>query len=159
MQAALGVSLSLTSMLPAAFGGPAPMPGLPRVGIIDDDATVARLAADVCEALGTEARVYAATGPFLAALADDAPAAIILDWRLEREIGSAAFMAVRHRFPNLPVVCWTGFAAATLPAMVHHDPATRVVSKTDGTAALEAAIRWALAYEQEADDGRIQGPA
>ncbi len=71
------------------------------------------------------------------------PRAVVLDWRLEREVGAAAFMAIRHRFPLLPVVCWTA-SPDGLPTMIRHDPLTRVVGKGAGLAAFETALAWAL---------------
>lgn len=119
------------------------------IGVVEDDGELASLAVEVCVGMGATAAAYTATGPFLESIRDGAPRALVLDWRLEREVGSAALMAVRHRFPTLPVVCWTGFPAWALPAMVHCDPTTRVVSKADGAAALEAAIRWALEHDKK----------
>jgi len=124
----------------------------PLVGVVEDDPAVAALASDMCRALGASAALFSATGPFLAAFSADAPQAVILDWRLEREVGAAAFMAIRHRFPMLPVVCWTASPPEGLPAMIHGDPMTRVVDKAAGTVPFEAALAWALR------DGAIDGP-
>ncbi|HYM52519.1 MAG TPA: hypothetical protein VEW45_03425 [Candidatus Dormibacteraeota bacterium] len=53
----------------------------------------------------------------------------------------------RHRFPHLPVVCWTASQPEELPAMLHADPMTRVVDKAAGVPAFEAALGWALGVE------------
>jgi hypothetical protein len=77
------------------------------------------------------------------------PRLLILDWRFERELGAAVFMTVRHRFGDLPIVCWTATPASDLPTMVVDDPRVRIVPKSDGIDAFEAAVRWAAAAEEE----------
>jgi hypothetical protein len=42
------------------------------------------------------------------------------------------------------VVCWTASPAWNLPQMIREDPVARVVDKGAGTAAFEAAVRWAI---------------
>jgi DNA-binding NtrC family response regulator len=118
--------------------------GLPLIGVVEDDPTVAALAADLCRGMGANAVLFASPAPFLQALGDDPPRAVVLDWRLEREVSSAAFMAIRHRYPELPVVCWTATPREGLPVMIHHDPMTRIVDKALGMAAFENALSWAL---------------
>jgi CheY-like chemotaxis protein len=116
----------------------------PLVGVVEDDPTVAALAADVCRGMGVRAALFTSPTPFLRAFGDESPRAVVLDWRLEREVGAAAFMAIRHRFPAVAVVCWTASPPDSLPAMVHHDPMTRIVDKAAGLIAFEAALTWAL---------------
>jgi CheY-like chemotaxis protein len=115
----------------------------PSVGIVEDDPTVAGLALEMCRGLGADAALFPSATPFLQAFTHVPPRAVVLDWRLEREVGAAAFMAIRHRFPRLPVVCWTASPDA-LPTMIRHDPLTRVVPKSAGLAAFESALAWAL---------------
>ncbi|HEX2141107.1 MAG TPA: hypothetical protein VHK28_02365 [Candidatus Limnocylindria bacterium] len=112
--------------------------------MVEDDPAVAELAREMCVGMGQTAAIYAAPGAFLRDCEAGAPAAVVLDWRLEREVGSAAFMAIRHRFPELPVVCWTATPCDHLPDMVRDDPHTRVVDKADGAGAFEVALRWAV---------------
>jgi DNA-binding NtrC family response regulator len=119
----------------------------PLVGVVEDDPGVAALAADLCNGLGANASVFTSPTQFLRAFDAEAPRAVVLDWRLERAVGSPAFMAIRHRFPQLPVVCWTACPTDELPAMLHADPMTRVVDKAAGLAAFEAALTWALSAE------------
>jgi CheY-like chemotaxis protein len=116
----------------------------PVVGVVEDDPSVAALASDLCRGMGASPLLFASPTPFLQAFSDDAPRAVVLDWRLEREVSAAAFMAIRHRYPELPVVCWTASPRESLPAMVHHDPMTRIVDKASGMAAFEHALTWAL---------------
>jgi CheY-like chemotaxis protein len=116
----------------------------PLVGVVEDDPSVAALASELCSGMGASAMLFASPTPFLRAFSDDAPRAVVLDWRLEREVGSAAFMAIRHRYPRLPVVCWTASPRESLPIMVHRDPMTRIVDKASGMAAFEHALWWAL---------------
>jgi CheY-like chemotaxis protein len=116
----------------------------PLVGVVEDDPAAAALAADVCRGMGARAALFTSPTPFLRAFKDEAPLAVVLDWRLGHEVGAAAFMAIRHRFPAVPVVCWTASSPDTLPAMLHRDPVTRVVDKAAGLAAFEAALTWAL---------------
>jgi len=115
----------------------------PSVGIVEDDPTVAALALEMCRGLGAHAALFPSASPFLQAFTQVPPRAVVLDWRLEREVGAAAFMAIRHRFPLLPVVCWTA-SPDGLPTMIRHDPLTRVVGKGAGLAAFETALAWAL---------------
>jgi CheY-like chemotaxis protein len=117
---------------------------LPSVGVVEDDPVVAALAVELCRGLGATAVLFSSATPFLQAFSHAPPRAVVLDWRLEREVGAAAFMAIRHRFPLLPVVCWTASPPDGLPAMIHRDPLTRVVEKGDGLAAFETALSWAL---------------
>jgi DNA-binding NtrC family response regulator len=121
------------------------------VWVVEDEPAAAELAVDLCSAAGVGASVFASPAPFLTALeANGAPTAVILDWRLERELSAALFLATRHRFPDLPVIYWTGSASVALPSMILDDAHTVVVSKADGTSAFERALRWALARDETA---------
>jgi DNA-binding NtrC family response regulator len=117
----------------------------PLVVILEDDALLADLAAELCASLGLRSHVFATPAPCLDAVRDDAPAALVLDWRLQDQLGAAAFMAVRHRLPDLPVVCWTASPAWRLPQMIREDPMTQVVDKAAGAIGFESALRRALA--------------
>jgi len=123
---------------------PPELAAAPLIGVVEDNPSVAALASEMCRGMGASAVLFASPTPFLRAFADDAPRAVVLDWRLEREVGAAAFMAIRHRYPELPVVCWTATPRESLPSMVHHDPMTRIVDKASGRAAFEHALSWAL---------------
>lgn len=122
-----------------------PQPAGSAVWIVEDEPAAAALATDLCRGLGAEPTVYPAPLPFLAALRGlPAPAAVVLDWRLEHELSAALFLATRHRYPEMPVVYWTGSLATSLPAMIREDTNTTVVDKAAGSAAFEAALDWAL---------------
>lgn len=115
------------------------------VWIVDDEPQAAQLAADLCEAAGVPALVFPAEQPFLTALEDEwTPAAVILDWRLERQLSAGLFLAARHRYGDLPVICWTGTDPDALPDVIRDDPATLLVGKADGVTAFEDALAWAL---------------
>jgi DNA-binding NtrC family response regulator len=115
-----------------------------HVWIVEDEPASATLAAELCEGWGARVSVFRAPLPFLAALrARTRPSAIVLDWRLEHELSAALFLATRHRYPRLPVIYWTGHAAAALPAMITDDARTTVVDKAQGTAPFERALDWA----------------
>ena len=123
----------------------APAPRRESIWIVEDEPAAAALAADICEAGDVRPDVFRSPLPFLRAFRDrPPPSAIVLDWRLEHELTAALFMATRHRFPELPVIYWTGNDRETLPAMITDDPMTLVVEKTDGAAAFELALDWAL---------------
>ena len=112
---------------------------------MEDDPAAAALAVDLCASVGAEASVFAAPVPFLAALRDERrPLAVVLDWRLERELSAALFMATRHRYPDLPVVYWTGSVSTALPAMIREDASTVVVDKGEGAVPFERAVAWAI---------------
>ena len=117
----------------------------PVVVILEDDAVLADLAAELCVGLGLHPDAYPTPAPFLDAVRAAPPAALVLDWRLRDQLGAAAFMAVRHRHPKLPVVCWTASPAWRLPQMIRHDPMTQVVDKAAGAIGFESALRRALA--------------
>jgi DNA-binding NtrC family response regulator len=121
--------------------------GTPVVAILEDDAMLGDLAAELCGNLGLRPVMFATPGPFLDAIRDSPPAVLVLDWRLQDQVGAAAFMAVRHRHPELPVVCWTASPAWRLPQMIRDDPMTQVVDKAAGAIAFEAAMRRALDVE------------
>ena len=115
-----------------------------EVWIVEDEPAAAALAVELCATAGAGAQVFRTPVAFLAALRERVPpAAVVLDWRLERELSAALFMATRHRHPDLPVVYWTGTVEA-LPGMVREDGCTRIVDKAGGAAAFEAALGWAL---------------
>jgi DNA-binding NtrC family response regulator len=120
-------------------------PGTGRhVWIVEDEPAAATLAAELCEGWGAEVSVFRAPLPFLSALRDDArPTAVVLDWRLEHELSAALFLATRHRYPELPVIYWTGQGPAALPAMITDDAHTRVVDKAGGAEPFERALDWA----------------
>lgn len=114
------------------------------VWIVEDEPAAATLAAELCQQGGAAPTVFRAPLPYLAALRDRLPSAVILDWRLEHELSAALFLATRHRHPGLPVVYWTGSPPESLPAMIRDDTLTRIVDKAAGTSAFEAALAWAL---------------
>lgn len=118
----------------------------PRVWIVEDEPAAASLAAELCEGCGATASVFEGPLPYLAALRSDGPPmAVILDWRLERELSAALYMATRHHYPLLPVIYWTGSPATALPSMIRDDVRTTVVDKAGGTGSFENALAWALA--------------
>jgi CheY-like chemotaxis protein len=118
----------------------------PRVWIVEDEPAAASLAAELCEGCGASASVFHGPLPYLTALRSEGPPiAVILDWRLERELSAAVYMATRHHYPLLPVIYWTGSPANDLPAMIRDDARTRVVDKAGGTGSFEGALAWALA--------------
>ena len=120
-----------------------------RAWIVEDEPDAAALAAELCASCGAEPLVYRTPLPFLVALRSSAaPDAVVLDWRLERELSASLFLATRHRYPTLPVIYWTGSIDA-LPGMVREDRCTRIVDKADGAAAFEQAHAWALAVEPD----------
>jgi DNA-binding NtrC family response regulator len=123
------------------------------VWIVEDDSAAATLAVELCAAAGAEAIVYREPLPFLTALRGSAaPAAVVLDWRLERELSAALFMATRHVHPTVPVVYWTGSLSTALPEMIRSDAATVVVDKSGGIAPFEQAIAWALSSRRVVGD-------
>lgn len=118
---------------------------LPLVVVVDDDREVARLGGELCAMAGARGATYASTLQLIRAMNDGlSPQAVVLDWRLEREVSAGLFLALRHRFPRLPIMLWTGVAADQLPDMVLQDPLTRIVVKGEGTRPFMAAVRWAL---------------
>jgi DNA-binding NtrC family response regulator len=128
--------------------------GRRQVWIVEDEPASATLAAEMCEGWGARASVFRAPLPFLSALRnDERPTAVVLDWRLEHELSAAVFLAVRHRYPRLPVIYWTGHAAGTLPSMITDDAMTVVVDKAEGTEPFERALDWASRSESEAPAG------
>ena len=115
-----------------------------HVWIVEDEPASAALAVELCEGIGSETTVFRAPLPYLSALRDRTPPhTIVLDWRLEHELSAALFMATRHRYPDLPVVYWTGHPASALPSMIREDARTMVVDKAGGAEAFERALAWA----------------
>jgi hypothetical protein len=122
-----------------------------RIWIVEDEPQASDLALDLCTSSGAEGRVFRDPVAFIHALRGErGPSAIVLDWRLERELSAALFMATRHHYPDLPVIYWTGTPTGSLPSMIHNDPDTQVVDKADGLVAFEAALAWALTMADEA---------
>ena len=120
-------------------------PEAPRVWIVEDEPAAAALAADLCMSCGASPSVYRAPLPFLTALRTaERPDAVVLDWRLEHELSAALFLATRHRYPDLPVVYWTGSSGDALPIMIREDARTVVVDKAAGSGAFESALTSAL---------------
>jgi FixJ family two-component response regulator len=123
-----------------------------RVWIVDDEPAAATLAAELCETNGAQATIFRAPLPFLGALREaDPPDAVILDWRLERELSAALFLATRHRYPGMPVIYWTGSPVAVLPGLVRTDERVNVVDKAAGAVAFEQALDWAFEYQARDD--------
>jgi CheY-like chemotaxis protein len=142
-----GVSVSVVSSRAVPPPHAVPLPGRSastRISILEDDATLGELAAELCHGLGAEPEIYDAPADLLEAARLNAPRALVLDWRLQGQLGAAAFMAVRHRYPAMPVVCWTASPAWNLPQMIRDDPTTQVIDKAAGATAFEAAVRWAI---------------
>ena len=126
--------------------GKAESPSAHRVWIVEDEPAAAALASELCVACGAAPSVFRAPLPFLVALrAGVAPEAVILDWRLEQELSAALFLATRHRWPELPVIYWTGTPHDALPSMILEDAHTVVVDKAAGSRAFEEAVKPALA--------------
>jgi DNA-binding NtrC family response regulator len=116
-----------------------------RVWIVEDEPAAAQLAAELCAGAGVEASLFSGPVPYLDALRNgSAPLAVVLDWRLERELSAALFLATRHRHPELPVIYWTGSVSTALPAMIREDAHTVVVDKAEGAVPFERAVAWAL---------------
>jgi DNA-binding NtrC family response regulator len=116
-----------------------------RVWIVEDEPAAAALASELSVACGVAPSVFRAPLPFLAALRTDvAPDAVILDWRLEHELSAALFLATRHRWPDLPVIYWTGTPRDALPSMILEDAHTVVIDKAAGSRAFEEAVTRAL---------------
>lgn len=115
----------------------------PHVAVLEDDPQMAAVVVEVCRVMGLRAAVFRTAAAYQAVFHDSAPRLVILDWRLEREVTAAVFLVMRHRWPGLPIVFWTASTERDLPAMVTSDRRTRVVPKTSGVGALEAAIRGA----------------
>jgi CheY-like chemotaxis protein len=126
-----------------ATGGASPGPR-PRVWIVEDEPASAELAVELCQAAGAEAAVFRAPLQYLSALRERTPPdAVVLDWRLEHELSAALFLATRHRYPELPVIYWTGHPSSALPSMIRDDARTSVVDKAGGAGAFERALAWA----------------
>jgi FixJ family two-component response regulator len=130
------------------MNGPAPA-GVPNpdVAVLEDDPHLAELAVDLCARVGLSAATYSSPGAFLGEMTVAPPRLLILDWRFERELGAGVFLTVRHRFGYLPIVCWTATPAQDLPAMVVDDHHVRIVPKSHGIDAFEAAVRWAATVQ------------
>jgi FixJ family two-component response regulator len=141
-----GCAMGLIELLPRGGDQRVPLGVEPPadVVVLEDDPQVAALAVELCREMGLQAAPFPAPAPFLAAYALQPPRVVVLDWLLEREIGSAVFLAVRHRFGDVPIVCWTGMEPGLLPDMVADDARTQVVDKAAGVAPFQDAIRWAL---------------
>ncbi|MDQ4036481.1 MAG: hypothetical protein M3153_11220 [Chloroflexota bacterium] len=117
-----------------------------QVWVVEDEPAAATLAAELCESGGASARLFRKPLDFLSALRASAPPqAVVLDWRLENELSAALFLATRHRYPQMPVIYWTGSDRSALPSMICDDSATMIVGKAEGTVPFEAALSWALA--------------
>lgn len=141
------MSVTVASSRHAPRPAAVPLPGqsaAARISILEDDPTLGELAAELCRGLGADAALYGAAADFLESARLEPPRALVLDWRLHDQLGAAAYLAVRHRYPAMPVVCWTTSATWNLPQMIRDDPMTRVVDKGDGASAFEAAVRWAI---------------
>jgi DNA-binding NtrC family response regulator len=118
------------------------------VWIVEDEPAAARLAADLCEGCGATASVFHAPLPYLTALRGrDKPSAVVLDWRLEHQLSAALYLATRHRYPEMPIIYWTGSVSSSLPTMIRDDARTVVVDKTHGTVPFERALVWAFDVE------------
>ena len=123
--------------------------------IVEDEPAAASLAADLCEANGAAPSVFRLPLPYLTALGSaPPPAVVVLDWRLERELSAALFLATRHKHPRLPVIYWTGSVVGSLPSMIQDDRYTVIVDKAAGTSPFEDALAWALDDEQGSPPGR-----
>ena len=118
----------------------------PDVAVLEDEPHLAELAVELCDRMGLTAATYRSPANFLGEVSHHTPRLLVLDWRFERELGAAVFMTVRHRFGDLPIVCWTATAITDLPAMLVRDPNVRIVQKARGAEAFEAALRWAVSH-------------
>jgi FixJ family two-component response regulator len=138
-------AMGLADVLPLSNGREADRRGAPPdVAVLEDDQTLSDLAVELCDRMGLSSATYRSPAGFLGEVSHISPRLLILDWRFERELGAAVFMAVRHRFGDLPIVCWTSSSITDLPAMLVRDPSVRIVQKARGVDAFESAVRWAL---------------
>lgn len=118
--------------------------------IVEDEPTVGRLAAEVCEGVGAVPTIFRAPLSYLLALRGSSmPSAVILDWRLENELSSGLFLATRHRYGGMPIIYWTN-GPEGLPAMIRNDHLTLIADKQGGVEALEQALNWAFAQQRPA---------
>jgi FixJ family two-component response regulator len=138
--------MGLTDAWPLASGRtPDPTPATPEVVVLEDDPRLAELAVELCDRAGLSVATFASPARFLGEVGQLSPRTLILDWRFERQLGADVFMAVRHRFGALPIVCWTATPITELPSMLVRDPQVRIIQKSRGIEAFEAALRWAAA--------------
>jgi DNA-binding NtrC family response regulator len=136
--------MGLTDVWPLTNGRtPDARPVPADVAVLEDDPSLAQLAVELCDRQGLSAATYASPASFLGEVSHTPPRLLILDWRFERELGSAVFMSVRHRFGDVPIVCWTATPISDLPSMLIRDPRVRIVQKDRGVDAFDAALRWA----------------
>jgi DNA-binding response OmpR family regulator len=148
--------MGLVDLLDVVTGHPSRAAlGATDVAVLEDDPQMAELAVEMCGRMGLTATTHVSPAAFLDAAAIRPPRVAILDWRLERELGAGAFLAVRHRFGDLPIVCWTSTPIRELPAMLTGDARVRIVDKSAGVDAFEAAVRWAL--DRAPGPGRTNG--
>ena len=133
-------------------------PALPDVAVLEDERELADLAVEVCRQLGLTASVFRTAAAYNETFAGRRPRLVILDWRLDREVAAAVYMALRHRFDDLQIVLWTATGERELPGMLGADPRTRVVRKSSGLETLEAALREAIAAGSGSNDDRQEEP-
>ena len=137
--------MGLANVLLPGFGRPSAKGTalLPDVAVLEDQEHAALLAIEACDGLGLTAATFSSPATFLSHFTNMEPRIVVLDWRLEQNVGAGVFMALRHRFGLLPIVCWTAMPPSSLPDIVTSDGRTMVVQKTSGIDALESALRWA----------------
>ena len=133
-------------------------PETPDVVVLEDDPSLAELAVELCDRQGLSAATYTSPAGFLGEASRIPPRLLILDWRFERELGAGVFLAVRHRFGDVPIVCWTATPISDLPAMLIRDPRVRIVQKSRGVDAFENSVQWA-AQDPATDGQRTDGGA
>jgi two-component system, NtrC family, nitrogen regulation response regulator GlnG len=81
-----------------------------RVWLVDDDASICWVLERALRKDGMTPRAFAAAGPALEALDDDAPDVLITDIRMPDESGLDLLRKIRKTRPDLPVIVMTAYS-------------------------------------------------
>ena len=125
------------------------MTATPLIHIVDDDESMRAALQRLLTEGGFQTRVYGSTGEFLLEPLPDQPACLLLDVRMPGPSGLELQAALRRQNVMVPVIFLTGYADVGSSVRAMKAGAVDFLEKPVEPAVLFAAIRSALAQDEE----------
>ena len=116
----------------------------PRIAIVDDDAAVRKALTRLLKVAKYEATAYSSVEEFLAALDDDAPECLLVDYQMPKMTGLDLQSRLRETGARIPVIIITAHNEPKIRESCIHSGASAFLAKPVGKKVLVAAINHAL---------------
>lgn len=122
----------------------------PRIAIVDDDAGVRKALTRLLKAANYQADAYPSVEEFLAALGDEVPECLLVDYQLPKMSGLDLQAHLRESGNSVPVIIITAHSEPKIRESCIVLGASAFLAKPVGKKELLAAIRYALKAREPA---------